>query len=62
MPIDRAVADTLLATFRSGAGIRENAFEIAADLCRIVSSADDSSEAHELVLRAMEYRDAFGSA
>ena len=62
MPIDRAVVDNLLATFRLGNGIRENAFEIAADLCRIVSGADDSPEAHELVLRAMEYRDAFGPA
>lgn len=62
MPVDGKLVESLLSMFRSGQGIKENAFEIAADLCRIVSSADDTSQAHELVLRAMEHREAFGPA
>src|SRR6266571_4665213 len=44
------------------AGIGEDGFAILKALCGFVSSPDTEPRAHDLVLRALEHRDAFGPA
>ena len=62
MPVNRQLVTILFQRLSSPSTIAEDSFGVARDLCRVISEDDEAPQAHDLVLRAMEHRDAFGSA
>ena len=62
MPVTRQLITSLFRRMSSPGQIAEDSFGVARDLCRVISEDDEAPQSHELVLRAMEHRDAFGSA
>lgn len=62
MAVDRQLVQSLLSRLISREAVAADSFALAADLCRAISDDSDAPESHELVLRAMENRDAFGAA
>ncbi|PQO27616.1 helicase [Blastopirellula marina] len=62
MPVNQRLVDDLLGRLSSVDQIATDPFAVASDLCRLVSQDSDAAETHELVLRAMEYREAFGDS
>src|SRR5579883_1202530 len=62
MPSDSLEMERIRTRLSDPDVVKTNAFQLLRDLCLYVSCHENDSDAHELVLRALDIRNSFGEA